>query len=109
MRWVYTSLPPAEVEALSKRAGVSLVLAELLLRGGRGDIADQFLRPLLAGLGDPFLLHGVEPAVARLEQAIARREKVMVLGDYDVDGVTSTALFVTVMRGFGVVPKFVVP
>jgi len=109
MRWVHTPLPLAEVEALSKRAGVSLVLAELLLRGGRGDTADQFLRPLLAGLGDPFLLHGVEQAVARLEQAIARREQVMVLGDYDVDGVTSTALFVTVMRRFGVDPKFVVP
>jgi len=109
MRWVHHPLPTPEVEALSKRAGVSLVLAELLLRGGRGDTADQFLRPLLAGLGDPFLLHGVSAAVARLEQAIARRERIMVLGDYDVDGVTSTALFVTVMRRFGLEPKFVVP
>jgi len=111
MRWIHTPLPASEVEALSKREGVSLVLAELLLHAGLGGAgaAEQFLRPVLAGLADPFLLRNLEAAVDRLGQAIASREAVTVLGDYDVDGVTSTALLVTVLRRFGLEPRFVVP
>ncbi|MBL9212873.1 MAG: single-stranded-DNA-specific exonuclease RecJ [Opitutaceae bacterium] len=111
MRWTHTPLPAAEVEALSKRAGVSRVLAELLLRAGLGDgdAATAFLQPALAGLNDPFLLHNLEAAASRLRQAIAEREQVVVLGDYDVDGVSSTALLVTVLRRFGLNPRFIVP
>jgi single-stranded-DNA-specific exonuclease len=111
MRWTHTPLPDAEVEALSKRAGVSRVLAELLLRAGLGDgdAANDFLQPALAGLNDPFLLHNLEAAATRLRQAIAEREQIVVLGDYDVDGVSSTALLVTVLRRFGLNPHFVVP
>src|ERR1035441_1899110 len=96
MRWIYTPFPAAEVEALSKRAGVSLVLAELLLRSGMGEApgAIPFLKPVLAGLSDPFLVPSVPAAAARIQQAIVRHEKVVVLGDYDVDGVTATALIV---------------
>jgi single-stranded-DNA-specific exonuclease len=104
-------LPPAEVEALSKRAGVSRVLAELLLRAGLadGEAAAAFLQPALAGLNDPFLLRNLEAAATRLRQAIAQREQIVVLGDYDVDGVSSTALLVMVLRRFGLNPRFVVP
>ncbi len=75
----------------------------------RCSAAAQFLRPALAGLADPFLVHNVAAAAAVPERAIARHEQVMVLGDYDVDGVTSTALLVTVLRRFGLEPGFVVP
>ena len=111
MRWTYTPLPAAEVEALSKRAGVSRVLAELLMRSGfaEGGDAIAFLQPALAGLNDPFLLHNLDSAATRLRQAIAGREQVVVLGDYDVDGVSSTALLVTVLRRFGLNPRFIVP
>lgn len=111
MRWTHTPLPDAEVEALSKRAGVSRVLAELLLRAGLGDseAAAAFLQPALAGLNDPFLLHNLEAGATRLRRAIAEREQVVVLGDYDVDGVSSTALLVTVLRRFGLNPRFIVP
>ncbi len=111
MRWTHTPLPAAEVEALSKSAGVSRVLAELLLRTGlgEGEAANAFLQPALARLNDPFLLHNLEAAAARLRQAIAQREQVVVLGDYDVDGVSSTALLVSVLRRFGLNPRFVVP
>jgi len=110
MRWIHTPLPVAAVEALSQEAGVSRVLAELLLRTGlgAGEAAD-FLQPTLAGLGDPFLVRNLEAAATRLRQAIARGEQVAVLGDYDVDGVTSTALLVMVLRRFGLNPRFVVP
>jgi single-stranded-DNA-specific exonuclease len=111
MRWTHTPLPAAEVEALSKRAGVSRVLAELLLRTGLrdADAAAGFLQPALAGLNDPFLLRNLDQAATRLRQAIAQRESIVVLGDYDVDGVSSTALLVMVLRRFGLNPRFVVP
>ena len=111
MRWTHTPVPSAEVEALSKRADVSRVLAELLLRAGLrdSDAAAAFLQPALASLNDPFLLGNLEAAATRLRQAIAQREQIVVLGDYDVDGVSSTALLVMVLRRFGLNPRFVVP
>ncbi len=111
MRWNYTPLPAEAVETLSRRAGVSAVLAELLLRNGFGDAeaAAKFLRPALGELNDPFLLPHVETAATRLRQAIANREDIAVLGDYDVDGVSSTALLVSILRRFGLNPRFVVP
>ena len=111
MRWTHTPLPADEVETLSKRAGVSRVLAELLLRAGLtdGETANAFLQPALAGLNDPFLLRNLEAAATRLRQAIAQRENIVVLGDYDVDGVSSTALLVMVLRRFGLNPRFIVP
>ncbi len=111
MRWTYTPLPAAEVEAYSKQAGISRILAELLLRGRlcNADAAAGFLQPALAGLNDPFLLRHVDLAANRLRQAIAQREQIVVLGDYDVDGVSSTALLVMVLRRFGLNPRFIVP
>src|SRR3954469_23583819 len=111
MRWTYTPLPSEEIEALSKTAGVSRVLAELLLRGGHREAASaaSFLQPGLASLNDPFLLRNLDAAAARLCVAIAKREDVVVLGDYDVDGVSSTALLVSILRRFDLQPRFIVP
>ncbi|WP_238991292.1 single-stranded-DNA-specific exonuclease RecJ [Rariglobus hedericola] len=90
---------------------MSPVLAELLLRNGLGEpaAAASFLRPALAELNDPFLLHNVEAGAARLRKAIDAGEDIVVLGDYDVDGVSSTALLVSILRRFGSKPRFVVP
>jgi len=111
MRWTHSPLPLEAVETLSKSAGVSHVLAELLLRAGLGadGAAARFLDPALAALNDPFLLRNLDAAATRLRQAIASHENVVVLGDYDVDGVSSTALLVGVLRRFGLMPRFVVP
>jgi single-stranded-DNA-specific exonuclease len=111
MRWTHTPFTADEIEAFGKCAGVSRVLAELLLRAGLrdADAAAGFLQPALAGLNDPFLLRNLEAAATRLRQAIAHREQIAVLGDYDVDGVSSTALLVMLLRRFGLNPRFVVP
>jgi len=111
MRWIHQPQSAAEVEAFSKRAGVSRVLAELLLRAGRSDpaAAGEFLQPSLAQLDDPLRLPNLPAAADRLRRAIAAREQIVVLGDYDVDGVTSTTLLVSVLRRFGLNPRFVVP
>jgi single-stranded-DNA-specific exonuclease len=111
MRWNHTPFLAGEVAALSRDAGVDSILAELLLRAGIREpgAAGRFLDPALAGLGDPFLLPNVEAVAARLQAAIVARDAVVVLGDYDVDGVTSTALLVMVLRKFGLNPRFIVP
>jgi single-stranded-DNA-specific exonuclease len=111
MRWTHTPLPAVEVEALSKSAGVSRVLAELLLRAGQtsAEASAEFLQPALAALRDPFLLRNLESAASRLRTAIANRDEIAILGDYDVDGVSSTALLVMILRRFGLNPRFVVP
>jgi len=111
MRWIYTPLPVETIDELGRNAGISPVLAELLLRGGVAKPADatKFLNPTLSALSDPFLLRNVEAGARRLRRAIAEREQIVVLGDYDVDGVSSTALLVSVLRRFGLNPRFVVP
>ena len=111
MRWTHTPFPADQIETLSRKAGVSTVLAELLCRSGITcpDAATKFLHPGLSELNDPFLLHNIEAGAARLRAAIAAREEIVVLGDYDVDGVSSTALLVSILRRFGLHPRFVVP
>ncbi|HEX2860147.1 MAG TPA: single-stranded-DNA-specific exonuclease RecJ [Lacunisphaera sp.] len=110
MRWNYTPVRAESVEALARSLGTTPVVAELLLRAGVPELsAGQFLQPTLATLSDPFLLTNLERAVDRLRQAITRKEKVVVLGDYDVDGVCSTTLLVGILRRLGLSPSYVVP
>jgi len=111
MLWIHTPVPAGDAEELSKRAGVGPVLAELLVRAGHAEpaVAAEFLKPELSRLEDPFLVGNLVAAVERLKTAIANREKLVVLGDYDVDGVSSTALLVLVLRRFGLDPRFIVP
>lgn len=110
MRWNYTPVRAESVEALARSLGTTPVVAELLLRAGVAEIhAPRFLQPALAGLSDPFLLNNLERAVDRLRQAIVRGEKVVVLGDYDVDGVCSTTILVGILRRLGLNPSYVVP
>ncbi len=78
-------------------------LAVLLAQRGctTGEEATLFLSPSLSGLRDPFELPQMEQAVARIRQALSAGEKITVFGDYDVDGVCSTALLVRVLRELG--------
>jgi single-stranded-DNA-specific exonuclease len=90
-------------EELARALGVSTTLAGLLVARGCGDAdaAHRFLNPSLSDLHDPFLLPDMEAAVTRLARAIETGEKVLVHGDYDVDGVTSAALMTRVLRALG--------
>ncbi|QSR85691.1 single-stranded-DNA-specific exonuclease RecJ [Methylacidimicrobium sp. B4] len=95
---------PAEAEALARDLGVSPLLGGLLAERGYRDPAEasRFLRPRLSELEDPFELTGLRQASERLREAIARRQWTLVYGDYDVDGVSSTALLVRALRLLGV-------
>jgi single-stranded-DNA-specific exonuclease len=110
-RWTYKPVAAEAVARLVTALQISPVLAELLVRAGwtDPDEARRFLQPRLAELDDPFRIVGVDRAVARLRQAITSRELLVILGDYDVDGVSSTAFLVAILREFGLSPRFIVP
>jgi len=83
-----------EVKHLSAALNVNMVIARLLVQRGikTYNEAKAFFRPRLSDLHDPFLMKDMDKAVERLEKAINNQEKVIVYGDYDVDGTTSVAL-----------------
>jgi single-stranded-DNA-specific exonuclease len=111
MRWRYKPVPDEEVTSLSTSIRSSRILAELLLRIGISDPEEArlFLRPRLSNLQDPFALTNLRAAVDRIRQALRSDERIVVLGDYDVDGVTSTVLLVSILQRLGVTPHFIVP
>ncbi|MDE6555860.1 MAG: single-stranded-DNA-specific exonuclease RecJ [Duncaniella sp.] len=104
-KWNYCPLTSTQQEAarrLAERfAGVPPV-SELLAQRGVNDLseADRFLYPSLRDLHDPFLMPGMDKAVARLNAAMGAKEKIMVYGDYDVDGTTAVALVYKYLRAF---------
>lgn len=87
------------------------LLAELLFRLdiGSEDDVKQFLEPRLKNLSDPFELGNLRAAAERVVAATNKKEKIVVLGDYDVDGVTSTAFMVAFLRALGADPSYFVP
>jgi single-stranded-DNA-specific exonuclease len=86
-------------------------IAELLKRKGftSADAVNAFLQPRLSSLSDPFLLPNMAAAVTRVLRAIDNRERIVLFGDYDVDGVTSLALLAEMLRGYGTVPELFLP
>jgi single-stranded-DNA-specific exonuclease len=110
-RWILAEPHSAEAEALSKEARLPLVLAELLVARGitQPEDAFTFLHPESTHLHDPFLMLGMTAAVERLEAAIARREPVLLYGDYDVDGTTAVVLLKTAIEMLSGVARFHVP
>jgi single-stranded-DNA-specific exonuclease len=104
VRWIFPeSLPEPVIAELAGQLGVSVFTAELLIRRGFGEAekAAQFLDPRLKSLRDPFLLPDMEAAVERVLGALERGERIVLYGDYDVDGVTSLALLTRVLRACG--------
>jgi single-stranded-DNA-specific exonuclease len=92
--WDHLPCNDAETSALAAALNLHPTLARLLCLRGLSDpeIATRFLRPSLDHLYDPFRLADMRKAVERLEAAIARKERIAVHGDYDVDGITSTVI-----------------
>jgi single-stranded-DNA-specific exonuclease len=86
-------------------------IAALLQRKGFtcAEEVDSFLRPQLRALADPFLLPDMAKAVTRIFQAIGLRERIVLFGDYDVDGVTSLALLAEMLRSYGADPELFLP
>jgi len=115
-RW---TLPVAEfsptdmekIKRLSDELTVSPVLAEILVRRGIDtfDRAKRFFRPSLDDLHDPFLMDGMDLAVERIVSAIANKEKLLVYGDYDVDGTNGAALLWTFLNSVHADVEYFIP
>src|SRR5579862_7636519 len=102
----------AEAElALTKQLGVHPTVASLLVQRGidTPEAADAFLNPSLDRMHDPFLLPDAEIACERLKKAINGKEKILIHGDYDGDGVTSAALWTRCLRSLGADADVFVP
>lgn len=104
-KWNYQ--PPSHeqteaAKALAKETGISPILCKLLLERGITSAAEarRFFRPQLSELHDPFLMKDMSLAVERLNQAMGRKERIMVYGDYDVDGTTAVALVYKFLQQF---------
>lgn len=94
-RWLVAEQPSKDkVLKLSKAINVSEELSAILIQRGVTDYdkARDFFRPSLDNLHDPFLMKDMRKAVTRISNAIANKEKILIYGDYDVDGTTSVAL-----------------
>jgi single-stranded-DNA-specific exonuclease len=111
MLWTTIATDEKQAAELSAQVGVSKVVGQLLSQRGICDAekAEEFLRPRLAHLDNPFEMTNLEAAVVRIEQAIEAKESVVVFGDYDVDGVTSTVQLVSMLRSLECEPRFFVP
>jgi len=102
-RWKHKNKANSElVEHLSNEINVNPTLANVLVNRGIGDYqqAKDFFRPDFDKLHDPFLMKDMDAAVQRLHHAIENNEKILVYGDYDVDGTTSVALFYGFIKSF---------
>lgn len=111
-RWVFAQPENIQfVESLQQKLGITGKIAELLaLRGIKTyDEAKLFFRPNLDSLHDPFLMKDMDKATERLATAIKNHEKVLVYGDYDVDGTTATSCVYTFLKKFGVDVDFYIP
>jgi single-stranded-DNA-specific exonuclease len=102
-RWSIAPAQPALTCFLSGELRISQLLAQCLLNRGFSEPGpiQYFLEPRLKNLSDPFLLPGMASAVDRLFEARAREEPIVLFGDYDVDGVTSTALLYELLGTLG--------
>ncbi len=111
MRWQHTPVDASARDRLAQTLGVRPRLAEVLIKRDLAAPASAkaFLEPLLSKLEDPFAITHLKEAATRLVEALSRREEILVFGDYDVDGVTSTALLVNILRRFGLTPHYLVP
>ncbi|MBK6445106.1 MAG: single-stranded-DNA-specific exonuclease RecJ [Bacteroidetes bacterium] len=92
----------ALVQSLAKELNISSTLANLLVQRGISsfDEAKTFFRPKLSDLHDPFLMKDMDKAIDRIENALKQNEKIMVYGDYDVDGTTAVALVYSFFKTF---------
>ena len=98
--WNILSSDNIVVAALAKALNVSEIVAHLLVLRGitTFEEAKLFFRPEISHLHDPFLMKDMQKAVDRIELAIVKKEKVLVYGDYDVDGTTSVAMMYSISK-----------
>ena len=104
-KWNYRPITPEQAETsrqLAHELGISPILGTLLVRRGinKATEAKKFFRPQLPDLHNPFLMKDMDLAIERLNRAMGKKEKILVYGDYDVDGTTAVALVYKFIQQF---------
>ena len=110
-RWVQTQCDKASLARLARELRVSEIIATLLANRGitEPETAHRFLNPSIRDLHDPFKMADMREAVARVFQAIERKEKILIYGDYDVDGTTSTVILKKALSILGADVSYYIP
>jgi single-stranded-DNA-specific exonuclease len=110
-RWLIPTSDPQAAEALASSLGIASPAAKVLVQRGLADpvAARRFLNPSLDDLLDPLLMLGMQPAIERLRRAIQAHEKILIYGDYDVDGTTSVVLLTKAVQLAGGAAGYHVP
>lgn len=111
MLWIEEQADDEKIGLISHSLSTSNLLSRLLIHRGIGDpeSAKLFLDPKLAHLSDPFELPGLKDAVLRICRALENREPILLIGDYDVDGITSTVIVKQNLTRLGIDPHYVIP
>jgi len=110
-RWLVNKTNPEYITYLSKTASVSPVLAQIFINRGiktPGEI-NSFLNPHISQLSDPFAIQGMKIAVDRIMAAKTNGEKILVHGDYDVDGLSATAIIIKALKMIGIDSHYFIP
>src|SRR6266581_1628637 len=102
-RWSLATAQPLLAARLAQDLGISPLFAQCLLNRGLDEsaAAGAYLEPRLKHMADPFLLPDMDVAVERLLPSREKKERIAIFGDYDVDGVTSTAILIEILRPLG--------
>jgi len=111
-RWIYKPIPSTQqVEEISKSINLNSYLSAILIQRGITDfdLAKNFFRPTLQQLHDPLLMQDMDKAVARLHKAIVNQEKILIYGDYDVDGTTAVSVVHSYLTTFYPHVDFYIP
>lgn len=110
-KWVFKNVLEEDIQNLSKELNVPSAIASILIQREifNLDLAKNFFRPSLDNLYDPFLMKGMDIAANRIIDALNTNEKILVYGDYDVDGSTSVAMFYSFMKRIGANVQFYIP
>src|SRR5579872_5595062 len=100
MRWLDSPGDAEKARSLARETGVSPLVARLLVQRGitESAAAHAFLHPTLEQVHAPELMAGMREAVSRLRRAIGQREKILIYGDYDVDGTMAVVVLLTTLR-----------
>ena len=109
--WKIKPVNPAIQNAFSQELNISKIMAQLLSNRGIGSAkeAGEFIACSLSSCHDPFLMKGMSSAVERIKSAILGKEKILVYGDYDVDGMTAVTVLYTALKNLGAIARTYIP
>lgn len=112
LKWVIAPEPDTELlQDIAVKTGLEKIIVKILFNRQIDTVEtiQKFLHPTLADLQDPFLLNGMDKAVERILDALRENEKIMVYGDYDVDGITAASLLYLVLNKLGALVSYYLP